>query len=662
MSCQTSARPESAAPAQPTVVAEAAAQEPPDLGTEAVTFSPNEATLASCPETALPASAPEAVEPLSKPQPVVTSGPSESVILKSRPESNPAPLGTLFLELFAGTGRMSKAFSRVGLQVLAIDSVKVSGVPSLLLDLAKPLSQKLVLDLVKSRRLAAVHLAPPCGTSSQARSIYAGPGSPQPLRSAACPDGLPGLSFLQKHRVFTANKLYKFTAEVIAACQQHDVLWSVENPESSLFWLTSPMLELWRNFRRHIVFGTFDSCVYGGQRKKATTFWSNCLAVTDLSLRCHPSLGHVHLPWGRHASGWSTSEEAAYPPILCRHWASLVTEVLSRQGRIAHFGAFQGSVQYAAAERAALGLFPKATHAPVVVDPFQGHSWVRLESAKDRVKFVPGVRLQDPAFPKGSTTIKVMVEHGVWGALVGQPVSPEVFLQRAVASRHPQTQLPPLPPALDRTVSLLAGRKLSELHSLRCQRLKAMCDMATDLQAREDADHAGFAPYLQHILQGKRIRLFECLLQGLQYPDQSLPQDIRRGFQLTGWLPDTKTRPSKVIPPAMHRDEVWSHRIQNNSAVWALCKSSGDDSLDAALWQQTLEECRAGWAVLETGHTQAPACCILGRRFAVKQGNKIRPIDDLSVSLVNSYYASWRLAHLWALHDHVACCRFGCGL
>ena len=159
---------------------------------------------------------------------------------------------------------MSKAFARLGLQVLAIDSVKVSGVSSVVLDLVKPLSQKLVFDLIRSRRLAAVHLAPPCGTSSAARRIDAGPGSPQPLRSALHPDGLPGLSFFNRQRVATANKLYRFSAEVILACQANGVLWSLENPESSLFWLTSPMLSVWKELRRHIFFGTFDSCVYGG--------------------------------------------------------------------------------------------------------------------------------------------------------------------------------------------------------------------------------------------------------------------------------------------------------------------------------------------------------------------------------------------------------------
>ena len=149
--------------------------------------------------------------------------------------------GSLFLELFAGTAGVSKAFSRVGFQVLAVDSVKPQGVPALALDLTKASSQKLVLDLVQSKRLAAVHLAPPCGTSSRAREIYAVPGCPQPLRSPLHADGLPGLSFLQRTRVSAANKLYRFTAEVIRACHSLGVLWSLENPQSSMFWLTSPI-------------------------------------------------------------------------------------------------------------------------------------------------------------------------------------------------------------------------------------------------------------------------------------------------------------------------------------------------------------------------------------------------------------------------------------
>ena len=90
----------------------------------------------------------------------------------AKDEGQPASVrqaGNLFLELFAGTARMSKALSRIGFQVLAVDSVKAPAAPSLSLDLSKKSNQRLtlILDLIQSQRPAAVHLAPPCGTSSQ---------------------------------------------------------------------------------------------------------------------------------------------------------------------------------------------------------------------------------------------------------------------------------------------------------------------------------------------------------------------------------------------------------------------------------------------------------------------------------------------------------------
>ena len=162
-----------------------------------------------------------------------------------------------------------------------------------------------------------------------------------------------------------------------------------------------------------------------------------------------------------------------------------------------------------------------------------------------------------------------------------------------------------------------------------------MCDMAQDLQHQEDQDHKSLEPHLKVILKGKRLRLFETLLKGIEYPDKDLVADMRRGFRLTGWLPDTETRPCKVVPPALHRDEVWAGREKSNADIWERCRPSPDPELDKALWDQSLEECAAGWCTLETGHVGPPTTCVLGRRFPLRQGDKIRPIDDLSVSLVN---------------------------
>ena len=69
-----------------------------------------------------------------------------------------------------------------------------------------------------------------------------------------------------------------------------------------------------------------------------------------------------------------------------------------------------------------------------------------------------------------------------------------------------------------------------------------MCDMAQELQSHEDEEQAGLEPHLRSILKGKRLRLFETLLRGIDYPAQTLVQDMKRGFRLTGWLPDTSVR------------------------------------------------------------------------------------------------------------------------
>ena len=119
--------------------------------------------------------------------------------------------------------------------------------------------------------------------------------------------------------------------------------------------------------------------------------------------------------------------------------------------------------------------------------------------------------------------------------------------------------LPPLPSALEKVVSSLSSQHLSQIHKLRCQR------------HQEEQEQAGLEPHLRNILKGKRFRLFETLLTSIDYPDKGLVEDMKRGFRLTGWLPDTQTRPSKVVPPSLHRDEVWEDRCAHNRTIWNLC-------------------------------------------------------------------------------------------
>ena len=157
----------------------------------------------------------------------------------------------LFVEIFAGTARLSRAFAKRDFRVASVDhTTKRSTGLITVLDLTKDEDLKFLLDFLKAELnvLVYIHLAPPCGTASAARGIPV-PGCPQemqpvPLRSKEFPDSLPGLTGLNLLKVEKANALYRATAVIVQFCVLYGILVSIENPLNSLFWLTKPMVEL----------------------------------------------------------------------------------------------------------------------------------------------------------------------------------------------------------------------------------------------------------------------------------------------------------------------------------------------------------------------------------------------------------------------------------
>ena len=152
-------------------------------------------------------------------------------------------------------------------------------------------------------------------------------------------------------------------------------------------------------------------------RKKATTFWSSAPVVQSLSLRCHEGLGHKHLPWGRQGQGWSTAEEVAYPQTLCRHWASLVLAALEDVGLMLKRENQPGTASFAAAERASLGFFPKATQ-----------QWTRLPTGPSLSLELGSMTPSSPRVPRPSRSPCTKVRGGpLWDS----QSRPEALLQRS---------------------------------------------------------------------------------------------------------------------------------------------------------------------------------------------------------------------------------------
>ena len=153
------------------------------------------------------------------------------------------------IELFCGTAGVSAQFKIAGGKSMGIDhhvkrhKLKAAAVQ---MDLKQPWVQEMLFNEVASGRVDAIHMAPPCGTSSAARNIpikrklrQKGAPQPRPLRSHKFPDGLPNLKGLNHAKVQSANQLYDFCARLCKACEEHGVLFVVENTENSMMWSTS---------------------------------------------------------------------------------------------------------------------------------------------------------------------------------------------------------------------------------------------------------------------------------------------------------------------------------------------------------------------------------------------------------------------------------------
>ena len=73
-------------------------------------------------------------------------------------------------------------------------------------------------------------------------------------------------------------------------------------------------------------------------------------------------------------------------------------------------------------------------------------------------------------------------------------------------------------------------------------------------------------------------------------------------------------------------------RAFNDSSVASLSKRQ-DDELEAATWSETESEITKGWVFLdESGSLEGK---YVGKRFGIKQGQKIRVIDDCTCCGLN---------------------------
>ena len=287
------------------------------------------------------------------------------------------------LELCAGSAGLTCQLRARGMDGLGVDWVRNPQrpkAPIVKVILASPEGQDIIMDVLQQANVAYVHIAVPCGTATRARDkplpthlLAKGFKSPPPLRSAEFPWGLPTLQGIQKQRVIAANSIYRFAARVIKFCHAHGILWSLENPKTSYFWILDIIAEL---FLLPDVFDyLFQQCCHGGDRPVWRRWLSSAKALQVLVANCQND--HPHKPFSMRITPagiqYDTAEEATYPLQLCRLVADGILEELLEQGYEPQPASIKDSSNSTLRRhkvRAATGKFVRGNRLPQLISEF----------------------------------------------------------------------------------------------------------------------------------------------------------------------------------------------------------------------------------------------------------------------------------------------------
>ena len=582
------------------------------------------------------------------------------------------PHDLLVIELCAGTAILSRTAAAVGFRTMPVDNNprRAPGKNVLRIDLADPEAVAQLLEIIQHERdrIALVFIAPPCGTASLARErrllkwARKGFKIPVPLRNAQFPDMLPGLGSLDKLKVELANQLYAQVTRISIMCISLGLLVVIENPVTSLYWLTSFFLELKAYCAGHHV--DFHSCCHGGQRPKHTRFWVSQQVFGELSVFCDGS--HWHKPWTPKRVGnrlqFTTADEAAYPLLLCQRLVHALLELCFPQLSLVHARNISLDQK---ATRVALGIQPRGHSFGPLVPDFGSHCYFLCPANQPRA-----VEDYLTEKPKGSKIVRRRL--GSWGDFgpsltvgevsfgampdlntcdpalkaqwkeaqlemftVGVPHCPENFINQAFEVGHPRGFDFLLEPAIHEAINANFVQAPYRLAKLRIDFVKKWTDRARALQPEENRMHACMPPYLAKVLSGKRLLLMAEMMKEAKCPDESLIQDIQSGFRISGWMPRSGNTQPHVKRPSMSVDTLLMLASSLNRSTYDRLRSRQDSDLEEAAWAETQKELDAGWSwIANDGHKEG---LFIAWRFALRQGpTKVRLIDDCTINGLNS--------------------------
>ena len=579
----------------------------------------------------------------------------------------------LCIEIFAGCAQLSSSLREAGFSVVPIDHKKGKLLKAklMVLDLTKQADIDVLFNMLMTANVACCHCAPVCGTGSRAREIPLPPGMEQfkaePMRSEQYPLGLPHLQGSEADRVAAANKLYFITLCVCYVAHIRKFLLSVENPSNAYFWLAMQELSDRYTCLADAWFACesahFQACAHGAERNKWTCWFGTPKIFTPLRALCSHS--HPKGEWrpyiDQHGNPvFPTKSEAAYPELLCRRVSTLVKQEAVNRGTTVPSSAY---VATGAQEEARIAKRHGWAALPPLVSEYK--LVTDKEPSKD-VQFkvlstLPtwGNKGLEADMKDRGTLVSISDQHKMGDAVFGVYRTHEEFVQAALQAKHPIDFACSFPELLVKNIAKVLNDGPKLVNARRKLEVLKVKKLAVQLESEEQKLHQQLNPEMAKLLEGKRLLLWKELMLRTGYDDPTLFDEMLSGFKLVGQAKVSPQFPRgfssmQQSPEELRRKSLWMRK-----ANLAKCKSSGRKELDKLVWQQTLEECDAGW--MHGPYDERQISDMVGsndwlatRRFPLEQKDKTRLIDDALASGLNSAYGTSNKLTLFDIDTLVA--------
>lgn len=104
---------------------------------------------------------------------------------------------------------------------------------------------------------------------------------------------------------------------------------------------------------------------------------------------------------------------------------------------------------------------------------------------------------------------------------------------------------------------------------------------------------------------------------------------------MVGDIPKSTVYRKRVKPACITTDELRGSAKRTRTAIIQSTRGSDDPAIDLGVYQSTMDEMERGWLHGPYFESELGEDYTVTRRFGVRQGAKIRPIDNYTESLVN---------------------------